>query len=231
MITYTFGLKKGMKAFLSFFLSAGLLLACANDPKTSSEATASAGEVPGAMAMEAPQTAEPGPADQTSASARGAESEEPPIGVRPPSPPPQSGQVLVLKAQGGKAPAGSQACVEVKVQGFVNLLSMQYTMAWDAEVLTYQGVGKPGLPGLSNQNFGAHRTAEGLLTFVWIDGSLRGVTLPDDSTIFSVCFDVVGKAGAASPFRFIEQPTPFESVNLAEQLVEIKTVEGAVKVE
>jgi hypothetical protein len=231
MITYTFALKKGMKAFLSFFLSAGLLLACANDSKTSSDATASAGEGPAAAAMEAPQAADPGSADQAAASASRSAPEESPIGVRPPSQPPQSGQILVLKAQGGKAQPGSQACVDVKVQGFVNLLSMQYTMSWDAQVLTYKGVGKPGLPGLGNQNFGAHRTAEGLLTFVWIDGSLRGVTLPDESTIFSVCFEVVGKAGAASPFRFIEQPTPFESVNVAEQLVEIKTVEGVVKVE
>jgi hypothetical protein len=221
-----------MKEFLFLFLSAALLLACANEGKrpvidqaegVSAEAPADADAVLAAEPRAASATGEVGNGRQ--------EKEEDAIGTRPANQPPQSGQTLVLQAQNTAAKAGSKACIDVKVQGFNNLLSMQYTMAWDAKVLAYQGVDKPGLPMLSNQNFGAHRTAEGLLTFVWIDGSLSGVTLPDNSTIFSVCFEVKGKSGQSSVFRFIESPTPFESVNLAEELVAIKPLEGKLIVE
>lgn len=221
-----------MKEFLFLFLSAAMLLACANEGKSpvSDQAEGVPAEAP--ADADAVLAAAPGAASAANEAGKSPqEKEEGAIGTRPANQPPQSGQTLVLQAQHTTAKAGGKACIDVKVQGFNNLLSMQYTMSWDAKVLAYQGVDKPGLPMLSNQNFGAHRTAEGLLTFVWIDGSLNGVTLPDNSTIFSVCYEVKGKSGQSSVFRFIESPTPFESVNLAEELVAIKPLEGKLTVE
>lgn len=166
---------------------------------------------------------------ETETDSRKAE-EKPEVGSRAANQPPQSGQVLTLNAKGGEAKAGGKVCVDVQVRDFNNLLSMQYTMAWDANLLAFTDIRNFGLPGLNGQNFGAHRTAEGLLTFVWIDGTLRGVTIPDNSTIFSVCFDVKGQAGQAATFRFTDKPTAFESVDVNEELVRINPVEGKVAI-
>ena len=208
----------------------------AGDKVAASEPAAASATVEGAQSQAAAEKQEGAPQavkseTKEASNAISKKEEKPIVGARPSNQPPQSGQVLTLQAQDMTAKSGSKACMDVKVMDFDNLLSMQYTMAWDAKLLTFTDIRNFGLPGLNGQNFGTNRTAQGLLTTVWIDGSLRGVTLPDNSTIFSVCFDVKGPAGQSAFFRFTDKPTAFESVDVNEELVEIKTLEGKVVIQ
>ncbi len=220
-----------MKNLLLYFLLPLLLSQCAAEPSggASSAGPSSEAEAAGSAGNEAVAQAVQAEAEQSGPASRAGE-EKPRLGSLPSSQPPQSGQVLTLQARSVEARAGGKTCVDVQVRDFNNLLSMQYTMAWDAGLLAFTDMRNFGLPGLNAQNFGAHRTAEGLLTFVWIDGSLRGVTIPDGSTIFSVCFDVKGQPGQSASFSFTDKPTAFESVNVNEELVQIKTLEGRVDI-
>jgi len=140
-------------------------------------------------------------------------------------------QELTLEAAEVKAGPGSSTCVDIRVSDFQEIIAMQYTLTWDAGKLEYQGVEGFRLPYLGENNFGTHRTADGILTFVWLDNSLRGVTLPDKSTTFQLCFEVQGERGEEAAVRFTQQPTPFEAVNAAEQVLTITAVKGAVLIE
>lgn len=157
--------------------------------------------------------------------------EEIEIGTREANQPAVSEDVLLIEATSTAIKAGEMGCIDIKVRQFINLLSMQYTIAWEPEVLKFNTVKNFGLPYINQQNFGGNRLLEGRLPFVWIDNQLRGTTLPDESTIFTLCFDALGKAGQESEIRFIEQPTPFEVVNIREEVQQLEATPGKVKIE
>lgn len=137
---------------------------------------------------------------------------------------------LTLSAPQQTVKSGQTICLDVTVADFQSLISMQYSMKWDASILEFQEVKGFALPHLSQQNFGQHLIKEGVLTSVWIDNSLKGVTLTDGSPIFQVCLKAIGSAGQASTFSFIDKPTPFEVVTVKEKVIGLNGVEGLIQV-
>lgn len=196
-----------MKNFtLLFFLV--LFFSCKSDPNNKTDTN-----VPGESASTAPAPAAAQPAANTS------------------QPPQKLDAVLTLAASSPAIRAGQVGCVSVTCVGFVDLVSMQYTMVWDKNVLQFNGVKGFNLPYLGNSNFGAHRSAEGELTFVWIDESLKGVTKDDGTAVFEVCFTATGATGEATAFQFTDKPTLIEAVHKSVREVNFKGLQGVVKVQ
>ena len=130
-----------------------------------------------------------------------------------------------------KVKSGDQICMPVTVYGFQRMLSMQYSINFDPQELEFMGVVNKRLPHLTDGNFGVHSVHKGMLTVVWIDSSLKGVTKIDGEAVFTVCFLVKGDKGSKTEVKFTDKPTPFESVNLAEQVVQINTKKGTITVQ
>lgn len=137
---------------------------------------------------------------------------------------------LTLSVSNGKAAPGEQACVAVTAKDFLQIMTMQYTMKWDANVLKYKEIRSFGLPGMSLNNFGAHSSEKGLLTFSWYDPALRGITKPDGVKLYEVCFDVIGAAKSKSAFEFTNAPTVIEISNSTGVFLQLKGESGTVEV-
>ena len=137
---------------------------------------------------------------------------------------------LTLVAEHQSAKTGEEVCVSISVADFKNLLSMQYSLAWDPEVLTFETAQGFNLPYLGKNNFGMNRKENGVITFVWIDNALQGVNLSDGTVIYQLCFRVKGKRGSGTEIKFSPQPTPFEVVDVREQVLGINAVAGSVVV-
>ncbi|MFN7116943.1 MAG: gliding motility-associated C-terminal domain-containing protein [Saprospiraceae bacterium] len=103
---------------------------------------------------------------------------------------------------------GDNICVDVTVQNFDSIGSMQFSMSWDPEVVRFASVGgfNPALTGLTTNQFNVNSGA-GTLALAWFNTNLNGVTLPDSSAIFEVCFNVIGALGEDSPLQFTNNPT------------------------
>lgn len=125
---------------------------------------------------------------------------------------------------------GQSICLDVKVADFIQMLSMQYTIQWDPTVLKFVKTDGFKLPYLSKESFGAHATARGVLTFLWIDNTLTGINIPDGDSIFQLCFEAIGSKGSSSKIAIVGTPTPMEAVNSKEQILSIKGTEGSVVV-
>ncbi len=138
---------------------------------------------------------------------------------------------LTLMADHQTAGIGETVCVNISVADFQNLLSMQYSLTWDADVLSFEKVQNFNLPYLSKNNFGLTKSSQGLLTFVWIDNSLQGVNLSDGTVIYQLCFTVTGTMGSGSEIKFTPEPTPFEVVNKQEQVIGLNGISGSVVVQ
>ncbi len=142
-----------------------------------------------------------------------------------------SQQVLTLSLPQAEAKAGEVVCIDLTAADFEQLLSMQYSIHWDASMLRYEGVQSFGLPGLGKDNFGNQKIEEGVLTFLWLDMSLRGLSLPDGHTLFQLCFEVTGQAGQRAYVAIADQPTPIEVVNTREEVIELNPVAGEVRIQ
>jgi O-glycosyl hydrolase len=127
------------------------------------------------------------------------------------------------------APSGQTVTVEVAVNGFHRVTSVQFSLEWDPGVLRYLGTGRYGLQGLSSSCFGTTMTASGKLGVGWYDPDASGVTLPDGTGLFKVSFEVVGKPGSSSTVRLTDAPTP-EEVSVDFALASFGSKDGSVMV-
>jgi Secretion system C-terminal sorting domain/Cohesin domain len=97
----------------------------------------------------------------------------------------------------------------VKVAGFKKIIGASFAVAWDSAVISFDSIGNFGLPLSKNDHFGYLNTKNGVLRFLWQEG-ISGVTLKDNTTLFSIYFKVIGKPGSKSPISFVgiaESPT------------------------
>lgn len=85
---------------------------------------------------------------------------------------------------------GTEICMDVTVQDFTDILGMQYTLNYDPAVLQFEAITNTNLAGLTaGGNFG--NPSPGDVTVFWFDQSVAGITLPDETRIFSICFTVL----------------------------------------
>lgn len=139
-------------------------------------------------------------------------------------------QELTLYSNDMEAAKGDHICVDVLAKDFQKILSMQYTMNWREDVLKYEAIKNFNLPYLTEQSFGAHRTEEGILTFLWLDNALKGVSVDDGGSLYQVCFEVIGEPGSSSFFKITDRPTDIEVANLQEKVIPLKREHGTITV-
>ena len=114
-------------------------------------------------------------------------------------------------------PCDGAFCVDVSVKDFTDITGAQFTMQWDPAVYQFVSVGAFGLPGLTVANFDVSDSANGIITFIdWevapcTDPNSIGITLPDFSTIFQLCFTAANADyGATSQISITNNPIPIE---------------------
>jgi hypothetical protein len=126
---------------------------------------------------------------------------------------------------------GSLTCMDIKVNDFDNIVTFEFSMNWDSTKFILDHVEGFGIPELSfPDNFGTPDNApdvdEGQLTVLWIDSDLQGVSIPDFSTLFRVCFEAVGPVGSSSAVTFSDDPITIEILNTADSIVEYGVLNG-----
>lgn len=116
---------------------------------------------------------------------------------------------LFFEDQG--AEPGTIINVDLKVSAFEDMVGMQFSVNWDAQVLSYQNIENFGINGITlESNFGLDSVGVGRLGFLWIDLSLAGVDLSDSTVLFSIKFEVIGDALSSSSVSFSDIPTLIE---------------------
>ncbi len=110
------------------------------------------------------------------------------------------------------APEGEKLCVPITTTDFNNIESVQMGIKWDPTVLAFDTEEGIKNAGLSPVNANTSRAATGELQVLWFFES-TAVTLPDNETLFEVCFDVIGDTGDNTQIEIVDFPNaspPFE---------------------
>ena len=141
------------------------------------------------------------------------------------------GQVSLL-AESIEATTGQTVSIPIKVSGFKNIFSMQFSINWDSTVLDFKEVNgfTEELPQFGQDGIGDGSAASGKLIVVWFDNSLSGINLEDSTAILTLQFQVIGEEGAKSVIRFSDSPALIEIVDASSTILETVLIEGQVAV-
>jgi len=121
---------------------------------------------------------------------------------------------------------GDEITVPVKVRDFSGIASYQFTLSWDAGVLSLLEVNNKSLNGY----YGEEKISEGLLTTIWTDDSGTSATLDDDAIAFELKFKAIGTSGTYSEIKIGSEITASEAYSDNLDLLRIASTEGMVKV-
>lgn len=120
-------------------------------------------------------------------------------------------QLGITIAPTGNAAPGEMVTAEVLVYNFTNILSLQFSLNWDAEELEFVSIGSYGLPGFTAGNFNLIPSPTGKLAVSWDDPNSVGVLVDDCVSIFSINF--ISTNGNFPPVTVNNNPTQIEVVN------------------
>lgn len=105
-------------------------------------------------------------------------------------------------------------CVPVTVNNFDGIASMQFSIHFNANRFYLDTILSANLVDLNISNFGLTDTINGTINFLWFANSnpVNGVTLPDGSTIFYLCFIAEGPLNSSGDINANGTPVPIEVV-------------------
>lgn len=107
---------------------------------------------------------------------------------------------------------GDEICIDMSVDNFDSIETLQFSLRWDPTVLEYVRVEPINLRYLRTSNFGVQNAENGLMRFFWYDeDGIDGETLADGTVIFRLCFKAVGNPGDSTAIVISDDPLPFEA--------------------
>ena len=110
-----------------------------------------------------------------------------------------------IVASSAEANPSDTVCISFSVQDFDEITSMLYSVSWEPNVLQYLGVQGFNLAGLDAANFyEAQAQTLGVLGVEWANGA--GTTVPDGTSIFTLCFKLLGDPGDCTSVWFSDIP-------------------------
>jgi hypothetical protein len=125
---------------------------------------------------------------------------------------------------------GSSVFVPVQVNGFENVLTAQFSVNWDPDVVTLVEVSGYGLPGMAGGNFGWTQVNSGRLSFSWDHPQGIGAYLDNGSALFVMEFQLTGQAGNSSLVQLTSTPTSIEFMNAGFNIVDFNVDPGQIDI-
>lgn len=102
----------------------------------------------------------------------------------------QTADPVTIRVASANASQGSEICLDITADNFIDIVGAQWTFTWDPAVLEYKSVGMFTLQGMTNANF--NTSGNNQLRMQWQRQDGMGQTIPNGEKLFQICFNVVG---------------------------------------
>ncbi|MEM8583790.1 MAG: gliding motility-associated C-terminal domain-containing protein [Bacteroidota bacterium] len=110
---------------------------------------------------------------------------------------------LSISAPEALVEPGEMAEIYLEVDGFDSLVSVQFSINWDANVIQYLSHQEADLSSIA---IGESDADDGNLRFSWFSPEGTAISLPDDSRIIVLQFLAIGEQGDSSPVEISGNP-------------------------
>ncbi|MEZ4948970.1 MAG: gliding motility-associated C-terminal domain-containing protein [Saprospiraceae bacterium] len=99
---------------------------------------------------------------------------------------------------------GTQVCVDITAEKFIDIVSLQWTFQFDSSVVRYDTAIGVNLPDfLADEVIGTLPQSD-RVSFAWFKDNGVGVSIPDCEVLFQLCFEVVGQLGDSTGVLFTD---------------------------
>ncbi|MEK7257535.1 MAG: cohesin domain-containing protein, partial [Bacteroidota bacterium] len=119
--------------------------------------------------------------------------------------------------------------VEVKASNFTAMNAFQFGLQWDASVLEFSDATGGALHFYPGSN--SFSPSPGKLSLTWLNTDGNHLTLPDDTTLFVLTFNVLGDIGNSTPLAIDPSSLPFQAVVEGCKLAEAGIVEQEILIQ
>lgn len=146
---------------------------------------------------------------------------------------PIQGDSLVLWFESDTVPQQFSLCTPLRANNFQNIAGLQYTHHWDPSILELTSVKPLDLPGISTTNFGLNTDTElGILRVSWTSSNTQtGVTLPDNTALYELCFTPIGDVGTESPIFLDGNPLSIEIIRAPSfEMIPLKNIPATISI-
>ncbi|HNW90500.1 MAG TPA: cohesin domain-containing protein [Bacteroidales bacterium] len=137
---------------------------------------------------------------------------------------------VTLKLDSVSGIHGSQVTVSCRAFNFSNINSAQGTILFDNTVVSFDGIGYCGLPGLNAASFGLTQLSQGKITFSWNDPDLEGRDIANGEAVFSLNFVLTGNTGQHSNISLTDTPTQVEISDSSLNLLSVGLIGGDIRI-
>jgi hypothetical protein len=126
---------------------------------------------------------------------------------------------------------GDSVVVELRAKSRETLSTLQFTLSWNASLLSFGRVDTTGglPPSAVTDEFNLLNTATGKLSYVWLT-TTNGFRVVDSVETFKVVFKAIGANGTNCPLQFVPSPTSIKASNGDFISIAVTTQEGSVKI-
>ncbi len=102
----------------------------------------------------------------------------------------------------------STVCVDLTAEQFNQMTKTNYTIFWDGDVLDYDTIISTGaLPSFGPSSYDVTNTGNGYLNIQWnAANQVLGASVPNGTSLFKICFTIIGAAGECSPLTIASFP-------------------------
>lgn len=137
-----------------------------------------------------------------------------------------------LYATNSTEATGNIGSVEIKVNGFTDLISFQASINWDPTLLVFVGVSEFGIKDFNADDFGTTTSDQGHVRFVWEPNDAIALTIADSTVLFSVQFEFISNEPQEVPISFTDITSdpafPIEFANSAYEVLTVNTHDGSI---
>lgn len=126
--------------------------------------------------------------------------------------------------------AGGEVRVNVRGNNIGDLVGLQYSLAWDKEVLEYEGIENIAFDKDMGESFNLSRLDTGRIGFLLVDPEQDGFNLPDSSLMFTFVFTASTSVGVQTTITWVEDPLEAVVLDNDGQTVTTTYTEGTVTV-
>ncbi|MBC7777716.1 MAG: T9SS type A sorting domain-containing protein [Phycisphaerae bacterium] len=92
---------------------------------------------------------------------------------------------------------GQDVCVPVRAKGFIDIVSFQFSLTWNSQVLKFKKTQNYGLPGLTALDINGTYSNNHLFVG-WANPSGECFSIEDGKILFEACFSAVGSVGSST---------------------------------
>ncbi|MFZ4634482.1 MAG: cohesin domain-containing protein, partial [Saprospiraceae bacterium] len=104
------------------------------------------------------------------------------------------------------AAVAQQTCIDVTVANFDSVISLQLGFGYDPTRLQFQSIQLGANPLALSLATNFVTTTAGQVLMQWFDPNVKGVSLPDKTVLFSMCFTVLGPQNTTTPVTISSFP-------------------------